>query len=336
MVPHPNASNPSQSRRGRRATSPRRIPAAGWRDILWRTWLEVGRDRLPDVAGSVTYYTLLAIIPGLGAFISLYGLVADVHTVEAQLVELSAILPASVVNLLGQEVMRLAMGRPAGLTLAFAASTLFSLWSASASIRALCDGLNVAYNETETRSWLHRTALTYGLTVALVLFLALVSVLLVVTPLALGELGLRSALLVAARWLALFGLVVFAFCVAYRVGPSRRLARWRWVLPGGLVAALLWIAGSGGLSWYVNHIAKLDVTYGSLGTVIAFMLWIWFSVLAVLVGAELNAEIEHQTARDSTVGPARPLGMRGAVVADTIGWRHDHPLTRLLRKLGVS
>jgi membrane protein len=147
----------------------------------------------------------------------------------------------------------------------------------------------------------------------------IVTGILVAAPIALETMGLRTDLLIGARWFVLFVVAAGAFAIAYRFGPCRTHARWRWVRWGAVFAAFAWLAGSAGFSWYLNNIAHLQVTYGSLGAVIGFMLWVWFSVLLVLIGAELNAEIEHQTAIDSTVGPPKPIGRRGAVVADTVG-----------------
>lgn len=307
--------------RGRAAERPRHIPWRGWKDILWRTWREMSQDRLTVVAGSVTYYTLLAIFPALGVFVSLYGLIADVRLVEHQLIQLSTIFPPEAVRLLGEQMLRLATGKAAGLSAAFIVSLLLSIWSASAGMKSLFDGLNIAYDETEKRNYLVRTAMTYGFTLALLVFLTLVSAILVAAPILMAALHVREDWMIAARWPLVYCVAGGAFCVAYRYGPSRQLARWRWLIPGSAAAAFLWMAGSAGFSWYLNNVAKLDATYGSLGTVIGFMLWVWFSVMVVLMGAELNAEIEHQTAMDSTTGPPKPMGERGAAMADTVGLR---------------
>lgn len=322
-VADPSTFEAQEPGRGRAAISPWRIPRRGWADILWRTWTETNQDRLTVVAGSVTYYTLLAIFPGVGVFVALYGLFADVAEVEKQLIQLSAVFPPDVTRLIGEQMLRLAGARDGGLSLAFVASLLLSLWSASAGMRSLFDGLNIAYDETERRPYLVRAALTYGFTVALVVFLVLVSAILVAAPIGLARVGLADGWLMAIRWPLVFLVATAAFGVAYRYGPSRQRARWRWLTPGSAFAAVLWIGGSAGFSWYLNNVAGLDRVYGSLGAVIAFMLWIWFSVMIVLVGAELNAEIEHQTALDSTTGPPEPMGERGAAMADTVGLRFD-------------
>ena len=305
--------------RGREASSPVAIPARGWRDIVWRTWQEVGRDRLPAVAGGITFYSLLAIFPAIGAFVSLYGLFGDVNAVSRHLQELATFLPAPVLSLLGEQMVRLTIQKPASLSLAFVASLLVSVWSANAGMQALIDGLNIAYGETEKRRFLARRALIYAFTFAAIVFLTLVTAILVALPLVIGALGLWDWWVIPARWLAVLGLATLAFAVVYRMGPSRQPARWRWVRWGATAAALAWVGGSLGYSWFLNHVAHYDATYGSLGAVVGFMMWIWVSAMVVLVGAELNAEIEHQTAVDSTTGPPRPLGQRGAVMADTVG-----------------
>jgi membrane protein len=307
--------------RGRLARAPAHIPMTGWRDIVWRTWLEVNADKLPSVAAGVTFYTLLAIFPAVGAFVSLYGLFADVGAVREQLNDLALFVPRDVLKLVGDQMMQLATRQDAGLSAALAVSVLLSLWTANAGIAALFDGLNVAYDETEKRNFVVRRIMTYAFTAALVLFATVVTAVLVAVPIYLRQLGLIDSWLAPFRWVVLTVLAACAFAVVYRFGPSRERARWRWVRWGAALAAVAWIGGSLGFSWYVNHIAHYDATYGSLGAAVGFMMWIWFSVMVVLIGAELNAEIEHQTALDSTTGAPLPMGARGAVMADTVGRR---------------
>jgi membrane protein len=218
-------------------------------------------------------------------------------------------------------MMRLAAQKHAALSAAFAVSMLASIWSANAGMKALFDGLNVAYGELEKRPFLSRSLITYGATLGTVLFLAMAAAMTVAAPISLHALGLHRVhvWLTPIRWLVVYGMAAGAFTVFYRVGPSRAPARWRWVVCGGLVAALAWMAGSLIFSWGVNHFGHFGATYGSLGALIGFMLWVWCSLMVVLIGVVLNAEIEHQTARDSTTGPPLPLGSRGAVMADTVG-----------------
>lgn len=307
--------------RGRMAAQPHHIPWTGWRDILWRVAREIGVDRLPAVAGGVTFYGLLAIFPALGVFVSLYGLFADISVVSAQLAQLAAFVPRDVLAIVGDQMVRLASQRDADLSLAFLISLLLSIWSASAGMAALFDGLNVAYDETEKRNMVVRRALTLVFTVGVLAFATAVTGLLIGVPLVLRYLGLEedAGWLIPFRWLVLLALAAVAVAILYRFAPCRSRPRWRWVRLGAALASVTWIGGSLAFSWYVNNIAHFDATYGSLATVIGFMMWVWFSVMVILIGAELNAEVEHQTALDTTVGPEKPMGARGAAMADTVG-----------------
>jgi len=317
----PEAFDQAEPRRGRAATSPLKIPPLGWKDIAWRTYREMGKDRLPIVAGGITYYALLAIFPAIGAFVSLYGLFADVSVVQHQLQDMAGVIPASVLQLIGEQMMRLAGQHGAKLSVAFAISVLLSVWSANAGMKALFDGLNVVFDEEEKRDFVRRTALTYSATFTALLFLASITAVLVAIPVGLRSLGLERFGLywIPLRWLAVFLITVGAFALAYRYGPSRVLAKWRWVLGGSVFGAVAWLGGSLLFSSFLNHVVHLDATYGPLSAIIAFMLWVWVSIMALLLGGEFNAEIEHQTACDSTVGPFKPMGERGAAMADTVG-----------------
>jgi membrane protein len=325
----------AEPRRGRAARHPGHIPLLGWRDILWRTWREIGVDKLPAVAGGVTFYTLLALFPAIGAFVSLYGLFADVRTVEEQLRGMAGVFPASVVQIVGEQMLRLASQGQAKLGVAFGFSLLLSVWSANASMRALFDGLNIAYDEEEKRHLVPRTLQSYLFTFCALVYAAAASGVLIVTPwlLKAARLSALDAIWAPVRWLIVLAMTTVAFAVLYRFGPSRARARWRWIWIGATGAAAGWLFGSLGFSDYVNTFAHYDATYGPLGAVIAFMVWVWFSIMAILVGAELNAEIEHQTAVDSTTGPEQPMGARGAAMADTVGLAF-HPWEMIKREAG--
>jgi membrane protein len=307
--------------RGRAARRPGQIPLSGWKDILWRTWLETNRDRLQMVAAGVTYYVLLAIFPGMAAFVSLYGLFADVAEVRKQLDQMAAVLPPGAVDLIGTQMLRLATTHHASLSLAFGLSLLVSLWSANAGIAALFDGLNIAYDETEKRKFLKRRLFTYGCTAVALVFMLGVSAVMVGGPMALSWIGVHGAegWWLPVVWVLMFVFTALGFSLLYRFGPSREKARWQWLTWGGSLAAIAWLVGSLIFSAYVNNFSHFDATYGSLGAFVGFMVWVWFSVFVVLLGAELNSEIEHQTAVDSTTGLPLPMGRRGAVVADTVG-----------------
>jgi len=307
--------------RGRAAAWPFAIPPLGWKDILWRTYREMGRDRLPALAGGITYYILLATFPAIAAFVSLYGLFSDVASVERQLSHLSTILPRDALALIGAQMVRLTTQRHATLSLAFLASTLLSAWSANAGMKSLFDALNVTFDEVEKRDYLRRSLLTYAATLVTLVFLALDISVLIGAPVFFHDLGLRRFGLWwgPVRWLAVLLVAASTYTLLYRFGPSRRHARWRWVVFGGVLAGTAWLGVSLAFSWYVNNVAHFGVTYGSLGAMVAYMLWVWISAMVILVGAELNSEIEHQTAVDTTIGPDLPMGQRGAVMADTLG-----------------
>ncbi len=311
----------AEPRRGRCATWPHAVPPLGWKDILWRTYREMGRDRLATLSGGITYYVLLATFPAIAAFVSLYGLFADLPSVERQFAHLSAILPTAAVSLIGAQMERIAAQRHATLGAAFVISTALSIWSANAGMKSMVDALNITFDENEKRDYVRRSFLTYAATLAALLFLIVVFSVLVAAPIFFHDLGLRrfGVWWGPIRWLVVFVTAAGGFTLLYRYGPSRRHAKWRWVAFGGVLAAAAWMGASMTFSWYVNNVAHFGVTYGSLGAIIAYMLWVWVSAMVVLTGAEFNSEIEHQTAIDTTIGHPLPIGGRGAMMADSVG-----------------
>ncbi len=307
--------------RGRAARAPWQIPALGWKDIAWRTYRGVSSNRLPALAGGVTFYVLLASFPAIAAFVSLYGLFSDVNSVERQLGGVAAFVPRDAVSLVAHQMIRLTTQRHATLSVAFGVSTLLSIWSANAGMKALFDGLNIVYDEPEKRPYLRRTLITYAATLGGLAFLTASAAVTVAAPLLFHAVGLHSLRYwwTPLRWVGVYLTTGGVFALLYRVGPSRRDARWPWVCFGGFAAALLWMVGSLAFSFYVDRFTHWGVTFGSLSTLVGFMLWVWVSVMILLMGAEFNAEIEHQTTVDTTVGPAGSMGKRGAVMADTVG-----------------
>jgi membrane protein len=331
---HPSAARPARARgrgrdrhgpprdgRGRQADSPSEIPARGWWDILKRTASEVSRDRVPTEAAGVTFYSLLALFPALAALISIYGLFADPATISDHLAALSGVIPGGGMQIVEEQVKRIAGTGEGALGFGAVLGLAASLWSANQAMKALVDALNVVYDQREGRGFLERLAVTMAFTLGGILFIALAMAGVVAVPVALNLVGLggtTETLIGLARWpVLLLAVGLFLACV-YRYGPSRETAKWRWVSWGSGVAAVVWLIGSLAFSWYVSNFGSYDETYGSLGAVIGFMTWIWLSSTVVLAGAELDAEMEHQTARDTTTGPERPLGARGARVADTV------------------
>ncbi|MDB5458270.1 MAG: hypothetical protein JWO72_11 [Caulobacteraceae bacterium] len=327
---------PLEHGRGRHADSPQDIPAPGWRDIAWRTWREFNDDGIAGVAASVAFFGILALFPGMAAFVSLYGIYADVGAAQQHLAALAGVLPADSLTFIGTEMIRVAATKKASLGATFGISLLLSLWSANAGVKALFAGLNVAYEEKEKRGFFRLNLITLAFTLGTLVFLLLAMTAMVAAPLVLNFLRLDagSRFIAALRWPALLVVVIASLSVIYRFGPSREQPRWRWVTWGGVVAAFGWLAVSLAFSWYVGAFGHYSVTYGSLGAVVGFMTWMWLTSTVILLGAELNAEMEHQTVRDSTTGAPLPMGVRGARMADTVGKATPGPrqgwLTRFL------
>jgi membrane protein len=313
--------------RGRDASRPADIPSRGWADILWRVVAAIPQDRVSATAGGVAFFALLSVFPGLATIVSLYGLFADVSTISRHLTVLSGILPGGVLDLLGQEMTRIAGQSTHTLGAAFLVSFSIALWSANSGVLALFDALNVIYKEREKRTLFRLYGTAFLFTLGAIGFGIAATTAVVAIPLIMGLLGLSSfadQLVSIARWPALLVLVVFGLAVVYRFGPSRRKAKWRWVTWGSAVATLLWMLGSMLFSWYVASFDSYNRTYGSLGAGVGFMTWMWLSIVIVLLGAELNSEMERQTARDTTEGQPKPLGARQAFAADTVGKSIGH------------
>jgi membrane protein len=308
--------------RGRSADTPSEIPARGWKDIVLRIYHGISDDRILLVAAGVTFYSLLALFPGIAALISIYGLFADPGQVAGQLDTIASVAPGGAIDVLREQMTRLASQGGTTLGISFLISLAISLWTANSGVKAIFDALNIVYAEQEKRSFIKLNAVTLLVTLGIIVFILLTLGAVVVLPVILNYLPLHevtAVLVKLGRWPILFGLVTVALQVLYRYGPSRSEPRWRWVSWGSVFAAIVWLAASALFSWYVANFGSYNKTYGSLGAIIGFMTWIWLSVIVVLVGAKLNAEMEHQTARETTVGQPKPLGMRGARMADTVG-----------------
>jgi membrane protein len=265
---------------------------------------------------------LLALFPAVTALVSLYGLFADPILISAHLSLLAGVMPGAAIEIVRDQITRIAATSTNALSFGFLFGVGLALWSANAGMKAIIDALNVVYDEREKRSFLKLTLVSFGFTFAGLAFIVLAVGTVVVAPLVLAWLGIQSRGLEALwllRWPILFLITLFWLAALYRFAPSRTRARWAWLSVGSVVAACAWIAGSLLFSWYLSNFANYDATYGSLGAAIGLMIWLWLSVIAVLLGGELNAEIEHQTRIDTTVQPEQPLGERGAVMADTVG-----------------
>ncbi len=306
---------------GRLAGSPTEIPWLGWKAVIRRTLIEMLTDRVSLAAAGVAFYATLALFPAISMLISVYGLWFDPVTVEPQLEALRGLLPPSAYDLITERVHQLVSKPRDSLGFSLLVSSALTLWSSATGVKSMLGALNLAYEEKETRNFLTFQLLAFTMTICTILGGVVCLAILVGLPATLNALGLsghQSTLIRLASLGLLIVFVTFALSLLYRYGPARRVAKKRWVTPGSMVATLLWMLASVLFSFYVSRFATYDATYGSLGTVVGMMMWIYVSAYAVLLGAELNAELELQTARDSTEGPARPMGARGAYVADHV------------------
>ncbi len=316
------------ARIGRHAHVPTQIPWSGWKQVLRRTLTEMISDRIGLAAAGCAFYATLALFPAISMLVSVYGLAFDPQTVEPQMKVLKHLLPGPAYTLIADRIHILVSKDHGTLTISLIVSVLVTMWSSSAGTKSMLAALNIAYDEKEERSFLRFQATALGMTLGGILGAALTLALLVFLPAVLdfvpAHFGMelieqQTQLLIRLGSPVLMVLfVAAAFSLLYRFGPSRQEARWHWVTPGAIVSTALWLLASAGFSFYVGHVASYDATYGPLGAVIGIMMWFFVTAYVVLLGAELNAELELQTAQDSTTGESKPLGSRGAFVADHV------------------
>ncbi|MCA1409323.1 YihY/virulence factor BrkB family protein [Ensifer sp. IC3342] len=312
--------------RGRDAATPGEIPPRGMRDVFWRVVAEISEERIVLIAAGVSFYLLLALFPALAALVSIYGLVADPSAIGTHMGVLKALLPPGSYDLIMDQLKSLTTQRTSTLSISFLAGLFVSLWSAANGMAALFDAMNVAYGEQEKRGFLSRTLLRLAFTFAALLFVVALIVAIGVVPAVLAYLWLDrwvENLTRVARWPAILLLATIGTILIYRFGPSRERAKLRWLNWGAVFSTLLWLAASWIFSFYLEHFANYNATYGALGVLVGLMMWVWISVIILIVGALINAELEHQTTVDSTTGKPRPMGQRGAYVADTLGKAAD-------------
>ena len=308
--------------RGRHARTPSEIPARGWKDILLRVYNNIGEDRVMLVAAGVTFYSLLAIFPAIAALVALYGFFADPASIAGHLDAASGVLPSGALDVIRDQMNRVASQGNTKLGVAFIIGFLVSLWSANAGMKSIFDALNLVYDEPEKRGFIKLNLVSLGFTVGAIVFVLLAIGGIVALPAvfsATGSNGAMAFIAKIARWPILLIVIGLALAVVYRYGPSRDEPKWRWITWGSAFAAIGWVVVSILFSLYTTHFADYNKTYGSLGAIIAFMFWLWLATTVILLGAEIDAEMEHQTVRDTTEGAPKPLGARGAKMADTVG-----------------
>jgi len=316
-------SSPTQESRGdevgRQADSPREIPAKGWWQITRRSFKEVGSDNLSLIAKGVAFSWFLALFPGLIAAVSIYGLVTSPAEVQSQVASLSSTLPDSAQALITTQLKSLASSSNGALTIGLIVSVAIALWSASAGMGGLVQALNIAYDEEDERNFIVKRGLAILLTVGFLVFFGVAIGLIAVFPFLTHLIGtslFARILLQILRWGALLAMAIIGLALLYRVGPDRDAPAIRWLSLGSVIATLIWVAASVGFAFYVNNFGSYAKTYGALAGVVVLLLWFWITALVVLVGAEINAETEAQTAKDTTTGEPLPPGERKAVKAD--------------------
>jgi len=332
-APHPEGAHPAapadpdaarEEGRGREAWRPHRIGLKGWRDIALRAGARVNRDLVPLVAAGVAFFGMLALFPAIATLASLAGLLFDPQLVIQQLDALAGLAPAEPLAVVRDQAVELAGQAPGRATATALVSLALSLFWASRGIDNLVSGINMAHAERETRNILVRNLVSLGLT-AVLTAMALASLALAVavpaTVEAFGRSGWTDTIVTVGRWPVLALLSMGALGVLYRYAPSRRPPRWSWVTPGAVLATLLWIAGSVLFAVFVRNFGAYQPTYGAIAGVVILLLYIWLTAFVVLLGALLNAEMEHQSRCDTTRGKVRPMGERGAHMADTLGRR---------------
>lgn len=308
--------------RGRQAETPTEIPAKGWKDIAFRLKDEIASDHVGLIAAGVAFYALLALFPAVTALMALSGLVLEPAEVTAQLENLTQLIPQEAAQIIMDQAVAVAGSNQSGLGVAFVIGLLLAIYSASKGMSSLMEGLNVAFDEEEERGFIKKTLWTLGLTLFLIFGLLLGLVAALAVPAILNIMSLPdwlATVLALSRWLILALMTVFGLAVIYRYGPCRDDAEWKWLSPGAIGACVIWIVASIGFAIYVRNFGSYNESFGSMAGVIILLMWLWISAFIVLLGAELNAEMEAQTSADTTVGPDEPMGTRGAEKADNLG-----------------
>lgn len=306
---------------GANADHPAEIPARGWWQVARRGWRKATEHQLPLLAAGVAFFGFLALFPALIAFTLIYGLFADPARITEQAGPLIGSLPPEAQTLVVDQLQQLASAPGQALGWGLALSVVVALWSASGGVGNLITAINVAYEEPKKRGFVAEKLLALGLTLGATVFMAAMVALVAGVPVVLGLADVSGPLRwlgEVVRWVLIAALVMLALAVLYRLAPDRDAPKFRWVSVGAVVATVLWLVASAGLSIYVTFFGNYARTYGALAGVVVLMLWLWITSFAVLLGAQINAEAEEQTARDTTQGPDQPRGRRGAVKADSL------------------
>ena len=334
MPPQPTPQHPPETRdtdtHGHHATTPWAIPAGGWRDVVLRSWREAGQDNVSLIASGVAFCAVLAIVPMLGAIVLTYGLVATPQTVLENVRSLASVMPADAARLIGEQLANLVNGADDKKGIGLVIALGIALYGAMKGASAIITALNIAYDEEETRGFVALNLLALAITVG-ALILALLAIVSVTALAALETLfpNAPGVLLVLGKilsYVVMAGVGAAATATLYHFAPNRDGAKWRWLTPGSVLAAVSWLIMTLGFGFYVANFGSYDATYGSLGAAIVLLTWLYLSAYVLLLGAEFNCGLERQTVRDTTTGPEQPMGQRGAYAADTVAGDGDEPV----------
>ena len=298
------------------------MPLRGWKDILFRVKDALAGDNVGIVAAGVAFYAMLAVFPALGALVSIFGLIVDPFELERNFGQIAIMLPVEAADIIKQQLTRIVSAEASNLGFGAIFGFLLTLWSATKGVKALFVALNIVYGEREQRGFIKLNLMAIGFTCAGILLVIVLLATVVGIPVVVELLNLDGVIgwtVSIARWPLVGILVIVSMAVLFRFGASRKEPRWHWVSWGAAGGTIVWIVGSMAFSWYVADFGDYNKTYGSLGAVIILLMWFYLSAYIILIAGKVNAELEHQTARDTTEGPAQPLGERGAYMADTLG-----------------
>ena len=320
------SSRDNDSSRGRDARRPSEIPARGWWDVLTRVKHQVAEDHLSIIAAGAALYGFVAVFPALAALVSIYGLITDPASLQKHMTGIERLLPGEAAGIINDQLAQIAKGQESTLGWALVAGTLIALWSASKGMKSLIESMNIAYDEEEKRGFFKLNGAALLLTLGAILLIIFFLGLIVGVPavLATVELGTAIETVISwSRWPVTALCIVVALAVLYRYAPSREKPQWRWVSWGAVAATVLWVVGSALFSLYVSNFGNYNATYGSLAAIVILITWLLLGAFSILLGAEINAELERQTVEDTTAEEPQPMGRRGAYAADTVGETAD-------------
>ena len=325
-----DATPTENTRAGHDADKPTEIPGKGWKAIGKRVVAEIKDDHVSLLAAGVAFKAMLALFPAIVAGVTIWGLVAEPQTIQSQVQSFTSALPSGAAELIENQVRNVAGAGSGTLSIALATSLAIALWSASGGMAGLMEGTTAAYDEVDERKFPVKRGIAILLMLGAILFLVVTFTIVAVLPGILGNVGLGSAARTAiaiAQWPILAIIVMVSLAVIYKYAPDRDHPETKWTSVGAVVATILWLIGSALFTLYVNNFGSFGETYGTFAGIIILMLWLFLTAFVVLLGAEINAEMERQTAKDSTVGPPKPMGQRGAEPADTTPEQFDSPRT---------